>query len=122
MKPYNYSKVMFIRHICSAACSKHRMPDNYFSYMVALEWDLGLNPFDSCSGILISPKFVLIAAHCAFRDGSPPSYALIGENVFQNDNNNNEKLKIELVIIHPEYTQHAIYNDIALVKLRVESL
>lgn len=106
--------------ICSVACSKHRMLDDYFSYIAALEWDLGLNPFDSCSGMLISPKFVLIAAHCAFRDGSPPSYALIGENVFRSDNN--EKLKIERVIIHPEYKPHAIYNDIALVKLREESL
>lgn len=88
--------------------------------MVALEWDSVINPFDLCSGALISPKFVLTAAHCTYRDGVPPKFVRIGANVLKNDKV--DKLGIEQIIVHPEYKPNLIYNDIALVKLKGESL
>lgn len=88
--------------------------------MVTLEWDYVIHPSNYlCSGVLISPKFVLAAAHCVYMDGVPPKYVKIGERPQINET---EDIKIERIFVHPGYKQHAVYNDIAIIKLKEDSL
>lgn len=90
-------------------------------YIATLLWDRVINTFDySCDGVLISPNFILTAAHCAYNDGSPPKYAQIGDEDLKYGRN--EKIKIKRILVHPYYKPDLVYHDIALVELKENSL
>ncbi|XP_049535911.1 serine protease snake-like [Anopheles darlingi] len=70
-----------------------------------------------CGGSLISDRFVLTAAHCAYsKMQNPPTVVRLGEhNLKDSQSSSRQDFGIQRIVHHPKF-QHA-YNDIALLEL-----
>ncbi|XP_005176186.1 serine protease snake [Musca domestica] len=95
-------------------------PDE-FPFMAALGWTSNFDnkPWYRCGGAVISPKFVLTAAHCAEIGGEFPSLVRIGGSNLTDASVRD--VKIKRFIKHPQYNAKTVYNDIALIELEEEA-
>jgi secreted trypsin-like serine protease len=91
----------------------------------AWPWAVGLvdrsgNPFDShfCGGSLISPTWVLTAAHCVEGESRASDiHVVLGLTNLENPEDGYERIPVLRIISHPNYFSEEADNDIALLEL-----
>lgn len=111
---------------CGVAAPLSRIVNGRATTKVQLPWIVYLeivNKWSSdnitesmCGGSIISPSFVLTAAHCVNTYGKKPFWI----RVFYNTSKMKKgpSVGVDRTIIHPKFTWDTLANDIALLKLR----
>ncbi|XP_041862446.1 mast cell protease 1A-like [Melanotaenia boesemani] len=89
-----------------------KAPKNSLQYMVSVQDDEG----HVCGGFLITPDFVMTAAHCG---EIKLTHVILGTHNIKR--NNYVKREIEMTYMHPKYNPKKIKCDIMLLKLAVEA-
>ncbi|EDO39910.1 predicted protein, partial [Nematostella vectensis] len=91
---------------------------NSWPWMVQINYNNGHH----CGGTLVSPQWVVTAAHCVDHVKDPKNYnelaITLGEHKRSASEGTEQRFSVARIIVHPQYFEPtAINNDIALIKL-----
>ncbi|GLH11253.1 Serine protease snake, partial [Gryllus bimaculatus] len=92
---------------------------NEFPHVALLGYGDEKAPSWECGGSLISERFVLTSANCISSEKGIPKIVRLGERDLNTTDeiNEHEDYKVAEAILHPEFENGVLYNDIALLRL-----
>ncbi|XP_072307910.1 elastase-1-like [Eucyclogobius newberryi] len=91
---------------------------NSWPWQISLQYQSGSRYYHTCGGTLITPGWVMTAAHCV--DSAGRVYRVVMGDHSLSDNSGTEQIKaVEQIFIHPRWDSYRVSNgyDIALLRL-----